>query len=164
MTSKALNNCIWCPSSSSSSLCLSLAKVCSCYFWPRRAKKRKIIAHILSSALFLSPTSRNHKCLDCLFVIISLDRGFYWSIILSLSLSPHRDMTNQCSQTLQLFACPNNFFSPTPPLTPHLFLFLRHRPPSVELVVNLAMLWVLALNYIPLHKSVGTNLERGFKY
>jgi hypothetical protein len=110
MTSKALNNCIWWPSSSSSSLCLSLAEVCSCYFWPPRAKK-KIIAHILSSAFFRRPAVITSVWIVCLSSSSWIDVSPVGHL-LSLSLPRHRDMTNQCSQTLQLFACPNNFSLP----------------------------------------------------
>jgi hypothetical protein len=98
MTLKALNNCIWWPpsSSSSSSLCLSLAEVCSCYFWPPRAKEKKSLLISYHQLSFADQPYSQVSGLFCLFVIISLDRGFYRSVgqFLSLSLSTEIWQTN----------------------------------------------------------------------
>jgi len=110
-------------------------------FLTTEGKKENHCSYLITS--FLLPTSRNHKCLDCLFVIIALDRRFTGrSLALSLSLAREIWQTNAPKLFNSLHV---QIISPSPP-TPPLFLFLRHRPPSVELVVNLAMLWVLALN------------------
>jgi hypothetical protein len=111
-------------------LLLHLRFVCH---WPKSAvvisdhggqkKEKSLLISYHQLSFFRRPAVITSVWIVCLSSSRWIEGFTGRSFDLSLSLSPHRDMTNQCSQTLQLFACPNNFFSPPPPYSTPFPLF-----------------------------------------